>query len=322
LGFLEAAAAMGNARGDRQLAALLAGLDEPDLGDFRFSACVDTVGLDVELRDPARVHTMKATIAVTLGIDPSRVWAEWINPDPAGCARSWSLTIQDPTMPLLRGLEVALDGRWGLSGPVCVSYVDVAVDARLRGVTSDVSANTFERQEPLLALLRSRLKGKGAWRYDCGNNPAPVADGDFERGREWARAQQARFDKRMETDREKFPKGHTGYLDLRGGAFARLYFKTKDSSKNKDGDGDLDQSEWRTRLEVRLPRGAVALSLSDLDGFKFERLARWFSFAQSADDSVCYAHSSGTGTVVCRADSELNLRFKRALTRLTKGFLC
>lgn len=268
---------------------------EPDtkpalLSRFRLSSCIDTILVRVELANPAKPQALKSVTCTS--------WCESLEPDlirSGAGSRLWLVQIEDPDSERLRAFQDALQAAYGLVSDPEIEWLDIAVDAKRKGIDARrrkdaVARNSIEDYEPIMRAWRDSLIVEGGWRY-CGEGTWPDV------------------------------RAYAGSADSLTNGFFRLYFKREDRGK------PLDQCEHRARLERRFARSdLVALGLNrigDLEGFVFRRCfrrcARWFKFA---DVRGLFVPLSDFYPVVrqlgldVRMDARLNNAVAQALARL------
>ena len=273
--------------------------DDNLLSRYRFSASVDTILIELETVESCKPDSLRQATGSSYveSLEPELVKAG------AG-SRRWRVKLQDPTLERLEALCNAVSSRWGLVSTPGVVWLDVALDARLRGLDArraPAAQNTVEQYRDLLCLMRDSLKphklGCGGWRYSASKDERP--------------------------DLATFPNGMTAYLGERPehadapltSNFFRLYFKTKDIGQT------LDARDRRARLECRICQSELErlglVTVDDLSLFKWRGLARFFWFAESAlmpvADMIGSIRSLGLDI---RANARLNRVASEALSRL------
>lgn len=275
--------------------------DKPDnlLSRYRFSASVDTILIELEIVESCKPDSLRQATGSSYveSLEPELVKAG------AG-SRRWRVKLQDPTIRSIRACLDAVSSRWGLVGVPGVVWLDVALDARLRGLDArraPAAQNSVEQYRDLLCLMRDSLKphklGCGGWRYSASKDERP--------------------------DLATFPNGMTGYLGEcpehadapLTSNFYRLYFKTKDTGQT------LDARDRRARLECRICQSDLVslglVTVDDLGLFKWRKLARFFWFAESSLMPVmdCIDSIRSLGLDI-RANARLNRIASQALSRL------
>ena len=280
-----------------------------DLSRYRFSAHLDTIRIDFETREPCKQKTIRqATGYYCKSLEQDLI-------DAGAGSRLWYVKIQDPTVDSVRACLDAVRQRWGLVGVPGVTWIDVSLDARLKGLDKRRnkqagSFNTVDQYSDLLVAWRDCLKpdslrewddGLCKWRYS--RERAKLANaGDFPENGATAYVGEKRASDDAPISR----------------SFFRAYFRIKDRAKM------LDQIDRTARLECRVGRLDLERlklkTVGDLETMDWRKLASLFNFADARQfaglpvaecRSFIVQHS-----VSVRADARLNDVAQRALSRL------
>lgn len=281
----------------------------PDLSRYRFSAHLDTILIEIETEQACKPDSLRtATGCYCRSLEQNLI-------DAGFGSRFWYVKIQDPTIDSIQACLDAVSSRWGLVSVPVITWLDVSLDARLRGLDKRRnkqagSLNTVDQYSDLLVAWRDCLKPDSLrgwnddlcrWRYSRERRKLANA-GDFPEN------------------------GATAYVGEKrasddapiSNSFFRAYFRVKDRTEM------LDPIDRTARLECRIGRLDLERlklkSVDDLEGFDWRKLASLFNFADARQfaglpvaecRSFIVQHS-----ISVRADARLNDVAQRALSRL------